>query len=317
MSSAIELRHLRYFIAVAEALSFGKAAGHLGITQPSLSLQVQALEKEVGARLLERRPRVRLTEAGSALLATAKRVLAEVEDGVESVRRVARGEVGTLRFGVVASTLLVPSLPEGIRRFREQYRGVEFQLREMSTVDLLEALRSERIDIALLREPPPDREFSHAVVARERLMAVLPATHPLASGAGVSLAALEKVPFIFFPRRVNPQLHDRFFHVFREAGYVPDVVQEASEFQTCVSLVATGLGITVVPAGIRRIQIRGVVYQPLEVSDATTSIVLCWRNYDASPRVSALVDLMRSHENALRPSDDGAAAEFVAGFDFD
>jgi DNA-binding transcriptional LysR family regulator len=287
-----DLRHLRYFVVLAEELSFGRAAERLGITQPTLSLQIQALERQVGAPLLSRRPRVRLTEVGTALLGDARQALTVAAAALDAARRTARGERGVLTLGVVSSTLLVPALAGAIRRYRERYPVVELRLRELPTFTQLEALRDRRIDVGLLRQPPTDTEVIRRAVARERLVVALPSAHRLASQERLQLSALAGEPFVFFPRAVNPHLYDHMIEVCRRAGVAPRVVQEATEFQTCVSLVETGLGVTIVPDGIRRIRAPGVVYRKLRDARAYTDIALCWRRGDDSARVAALAGLM-------------------------
>lgn len=301
MSESVELRHLRYFVAVAEELSFRLAAERLGIAQPSLSLQIQALERVVGAALLERRPQVRLTEAGEALLVHARPVLAQTDEAILVTRRVAEGKAGVLRLGVVPSVLLASPLSRAIRRFREEHGGVELRLWEMSTAHQFAALRAERIDVGLLREPPGDVEFLCETVTRERLLAVLPSAHPLAASSVVDLSALAQEPWIFFPRSVNPQLHDHFRLLFSQAGFTPQVVQEIAEFQAGVSLVEAGLGVAIVPAGVRHIRVPGVVYRAIRGLDARTRIALCWRQDRSSPLVLALRKLLPN----TRPSGSG------------
>jgi DNA-binding transcriptional LysR family regulator len=293
MTPALELRHFRYFIAAAEELNFARAAERLGLAQPSLSLQIQALERLTGATLFHRRPRVRLTEAGEALLVQARRTLAQAEEALEAARRAARGELGVLTLGVVPSTLLVASLTQSIRRFRELHPGVEVRLVEMSTTEQMTALGMERIDAGLLRQPSRDSPFACEVVAEEPLLAVLPAAHRLARRRTLPLSLLAEESFVFFPRVVNPPLYDHLTSIFRRSGFIPRVVQEASEFQSCVSLVEAGFGVSVVPAGVGSIAVPGVVYRPIRAKDGLTAVALCWRQHDSSPRVTALLELMR------------------------
>ncbi|WP_406672467.1 LysR substrate-binding domain-containing protein [Natronospira sp.] len=292
MMSNIELRHLRYFTAVAEELSFGDAAKRLHITQPSLSLQIQSLEQTIGAELFVRRPNVRLTKAGEALLSRAIPILDQTDEAIKLARNVAQGKEGVLRMGIVPSVLLESSLPRAIRRFRERFPGVELQLLEMSTVNQFEALRIGRIDAGLIRQPPKNMEYAFEIVAREQLMVVLPASHPLADSSTVSLSMLADESWIMFPRSVNINLYDHLQMIFRKAGVTPKVVLEASVIQTQISLVEAGFGITVVPVGARRIQVPGVVYQAISSKESRTTIAFFWREDQATTMIQALLDEM-------------------------
>lgn len=297
MMENVELRHLRYFIAVAEELSFGHAAERLHITQPSLSQQIQSLEETIGAELFVRRPHVRLTKAGEALLTRAKPILDQTDEAIQMTRNVAQGKEGILRMGIVPSALLVSSLPRAIRRFRERFPGVELRLLEMSTVNQYEALRIGRIDAGLIRQPSAKKEFKYEIVAKEKLMVVLPASHPLADRPHVALSMLVNESWILFPRSVNVNLYDHLQKIFRKAGITPNVVQEASDIQTQVSLVESGLGITVAPAGVRRIQIPGLVYHDLSTKDSNTTIAFFWREDTTSPMVNAMKEEMLKNYN--------------------
>jgi DNA-binding transcriptional LysR family regulator len=297
MTENVELRHLRYFTVLAEELSFGDAAKRLHITQPSLSLQIQSLEQTIGAELFVRRPHVRLTKAGDALLTRAKPILDQTDDAIKLARNVAQGKEGILRMGVVPSALLVSSLPRAIRRFREHFPGVELRLLEMSTVNQFEALRIGRIDAGLIRQPPKNMEYAFEIVAKEKLMVVLPASHPQAKKSRVTLSRFADDPWILFPRSVNINLYDHMQKIFRKAGITPNVVQEASDIQTQVSLVESGLGITVVPAGVRRIQIPGVVYHDLSPKSSSTTIAFFWREDQSTPMIQGLLNEMLNSEN--------------------
>ncbi len=299
MIDNVELRHLRYFAAVAEELSFGNAAKRLRITQPSLSLQIQSLEQTIGAELFVRRPHVRLTKAGEALLSRAKPILDQTDEAIKLTRNVAQGKEGILRMGIVPSVLLESSLPRAIRRFRERFPGVELRLLEMSTVNQFEALRIGRIDAGLIRQPPKTMEYAFEIVARERLMVVLPTSHPLANRSRVSLSMLADESWIMFPRSVNINLYDHLQKIFRKAGVSPNVVQEASVIQTQISLVESGFGITVVPVGVRRIQVPGVVYRALTSKDSRTTIAFFWREDTSTPMIQALRDEMLKSEKEV------------------
>jgi DNA-binding transcriptional LysR family regulator len=290
--TGLEMRQLRYFVAVAEELNFGRAAARAGITQPSLTLQMQALEERVGGALLVRRPGVALTEAGRELLVWARRMIADADAGLAATRRVLRGETGTLTLGAVASTLLVPRIARGIRKFRSRFPDVELRLLEMTTTAQIEMLGSGTIDAALVRQPPNLPDLNYETVMRERLLVALPAGHRLLACAEITPSQLRGESFVSFSRQVNTVLHDHFLTVCRSGGELPVVVQEAAEFLTCISLVEAGFGIAIVPASLRRVRVPGVSYRRLQAPASRTDIVLCWRESPPSARVQALARAM-------------------------
>lgn len=291
----IELRHLRYFIAVAEDLSFSKAAERLGMAQPPLSQQIQRLETLVGHPLFERRPRVRLTAAGEAFLLAARRALAQVEQGVEATHRAARGEIGTVTVGFAASMIL-GIVPEVVRAFRKRFPGVDLQLRELSSAAQAQALRDGQIDVGLIREPlPMDKELRFETIGGESFVAVLPPDHPLADQRRIPLTALAEEPFVHFPRQVAPGLYDRILSLCQDAGFHPRVVQEAHEWLTIVGLVEAGMGVSLVPESFRKLKWGKVVYRPLMLTGtgARYAITLCWRADGERPAVEAFLRTCR------------------------
>jgi DNA-binding transcriptional LysR family regulator len=237
--STPDLRQLRYFLAVAEELHFGRAAERVGIAQPPLTQQIQKLEALLGCALFRRGRRTTLTEAGAALLEQTRRILPEVERAVEFTRRAARGETGRLRVGVPPSILL-SALPAAIRKYREGHAGVQFELRELSTSAIEDALRREEIDLGFLREAKPQAPLVSRTVLQERVVAVLPAAHALASRKQLELGALRGEPFVFFPRRLGPAFHDRLVSFCTRAGFVPDVAQEATQWAQAELVEAAG-----------------------------------------------------------------------------
>ncbi|HSU13921.1 LysR substrate-binding domain-containing protein [Longimicrobium sp.] len=283
MNRTPELRHLRYFVAVAEELHFGRAAERLGIQQPPLTQQIQRLEAVVGAPLLVRRPRVQLTEAGRVLLAHARRLIAQADRGMDEARRAARGESGVLAVGFAASTL--PALlATAIRAFRDAAPGVELRLRELPSAAHAAALRDGTIDVSVAREPPPEEGIAREVLMDEELVAVLPPGHALAGSDEIALAALADEPFVHFHRAVAPGLHDRVAALCRAAGFEPRIVQQAHEWLTIVGLVEAGLGVTLAPASFRRLRWGGVAYAALTgPADRTTLVALCHRADDLPP----------------------------------
>jgi DNA-binding transcriptional LysR family regulator len=294
MTDRLELRHLRYFVAVAEELHFGRAARRLGITQPPLSLQIQRLETELGVRLFERtNRRVELTPAGKALLAEGRHVLADFDNAANAARRAARGETGSLTVAFAASVMFL-SLPRIIRRFRAQFPSVRLELRELPTGSQIVALRNGELDIGFLREPPPDAELTTETVMREELLLALSKRHALASRKRLRLVDVANEDFVLFPRDLAPGLHAHVLAVCAEAGVHPRIVQTSRELYTTVSLVEAGLGVTIIPASVRQMGWRGVRYYPIRSPSAVTRIDAAWRSDNASPILPAFVEIARS-----------------------
>jgi DNA-binding transcriptional LysR family regulator len=287
----VELRHLRYFIALAEELHFGRAAARLGIAQPPLSHQIARLERLVGHPLFTRKPRVELTEAGRVLLTVARRAIVQVRDGIETTRRAGRGETGKLTAGFAASTMLT-RVPEAFRAYRTSHPDVALVLRELSTSAQLDALKAGFIDVGFLREPEADAAIVAEPIVRERYVAVLPPRHALARRRRIDLRALAGEPFILFPRLVAPALYEQVIALCHGAGFTPRQVQEAQEWLTIVGLVDAGLGISLVPASFERLRWGGVTYHAIEPAGATT-IAMCRRNEDPTPATAAFLRVVR------------------------
>jgi DNA-binding transcriptional LysR family regulator len=258
----MDLRQLRYFLTVAEELHFGRAAERLGIAQPPLTLTIQKLERDLGCPLLVRGRTTQLTEAGAKLAGEARLLLEQAEHAAEATRRVARGESGELRVGVPPSVMLT-TLPAAIRAYRRRYPHVAFTLREMGTAALEQALLQRTIDLGFLRESKGPQSVRSDLFLTEPLVAVFPAAHPLAKQKALRLQALRKEPFVFFPRRIGPAFHDVLLGECGDAGFVPNIVQEATQWQTVISLVEAGLGVSIAPACVEKFGWPGVVYRRL------------------------------------------------------
>lgn len=291
----MELRHLRYFIAVAEELHFGRAAQVLGISQPPLSQQIQALEQEVGARLFERtNRRVELSEAGRLFLTEARLVLARVDKAADVARRAQLGELGELKIGFTSSAPFNSSIPQAIFAFRQAFPAVHLNLQEMSSTEVADALGDETIQVGLMRPLPLPDALSVVELMREPLVAVLSAGHPLAQGSerGLHLTQLAEEPFVFFPRAYGSGLYAQLINLARDAGFSPHFAQEAGEAMTIIGLVAAGLGVSVLPASYQRIRIDGVVYRTLLDPEAVTAVWLVQRKDQQSPMAKAFVELL-------------------------
>ena len=268
----MELRHLRYFVAVAEEGHVTRAAERLGIQQPPLSQQIRALETELDVQLFRRKPRgVELTQAGEALLAEARGILDRVEHATAAARRTARGEAGRIGLGFSSSASFHPLVPRVIRAFREAHPLVALSLEEGGTAELVEGLRAERIDAAFVRSPiGPAAELTVHSVLEEEMVAALPAGHRLAGNAAASrmpLADLAAETFILYRRPLGPGLYDAIIAACQRAGYSPQIGQEAPRMLSTLSLVAAGLGVTLIPASMQRLRVNGVACRRLD-SDA-------------------------------------------------
>jgi DNA-binding transcriptional LysR family regulator len=290
----MELRQLRYFVAVAEELHFRRAAARLHMSQPPLSQQIRQLEAEMGCELLTRsRRRVALTPAGEAFLRDARSLLGELDGAVATARRIAAGQTGRLRINFVGSALL-STVPELVQRFRGAHPLVEIELHERSTVEQLRAIKNGTVDVGLIRPPlEPDPELSVEVLLRERTVSALPADHPLASMRRNPLRRLAAEPLVLFPRDQAPGFHDLLISSLAGTGVTPRVVQYAPEMMTIIGLVAAGIGVSLVPASVQRLALEGVAYRPVTGAPAA-DLAAVTRVGDESALVRAFVAHVRA-----------------------
>ncbi|APR76093.1 LysR family transcriptional regulator YnfL [Minicystis rosea] len=284
----MELRHLRYFLAVAEERHFGRAARRLRIAQPPLSRQIQALEAELGFALFDRsRRRVELTPAGAALVAHARRVLETLALGLHEARRAALGQIGRIAVGY-PSSVAFSGLPELLRAFRARSPTVEVVLREMSPQDQLDGLREGRLDVGFIRGPLQERELASRLVRHEPLVVALPEGHPLVVHARIDLAMLAREPFVTFPRARGPAFFDFIMRLCDDAGFTPRIVQEAPQLDM-VSLVAAGFGVAILPGSVRGARRPGAVFRPL-AGVPPAELFVAWRPDDTSPVLRDFLD---------------------------
>ena len=273
----MELRHLRYFIAVAEELNFTRAAEKLHIAQPPLSQQIQQLEAQLGFQLFYRTKRtVMLTEAGQVFFEESQKILLQLDRAIQLGQQTSRGELGQLTIGFVSSAShnVVPAILQAFRTF---HPAVKLQLREMTTNDQLQRLQEGQIDIGFIRPPVTDG-INSEIVFREPLIVALPQSHPMAQSDRVELRSLSTEPFILFPRSLAPGLYDSIISFCSQAGFSPIAAQEALQMQTIVSLVAAEMGVAIVPESMQNFQRRGVVYKRLQELSPIVSIALIWRH---------------------------------------
>ncbi|MFO6372691.1 LysR family transcriptional regulator, partial [Pseudomonas aeruginosa] len=275
----------------------------LGISQPPLSQQIQALEEEIGARLFERtNRRVELTDAGRLFLDESRQVLAQVDKAVLLARRAHLGELGELKIGFTSSAPFTSTIPSSIHAFRKAYPDVHLDLQEMSSRQVLKALLEESLQVGVIRPLALPDAVHWVELFREPLVAVLRADHPLAAGSedGLAIAALAEEPFVFFPRSYGTGLYDQVIALTRQAGFSPRIAQEASEAMTIIGLVSAGLGVSILPASFRRTRVDGVVYRTLSDPEATTAVWLVRRQNEGSPLALSFIDLVTREAASLR-----------------
>jgi DNA-binding transcriptional LysR family regulator len=294
MNNDIELRHLRYFLAVAETLHFGRAAKKLGMAQPPLSQQIRRLEEMLGTPLFERTTRgVALTAAGAMLRERAQSTMTRLEDDLEQTRRVARGEEGRLTVSFSGSVIFT-ELPAAIQHYRQAYPRVEVRLREMWTSEQLPALADGSIDVGFLRDGERRPELALMPLLREPFYAALPGDHKLRRHRTIDVASLQDEPFVLFSRRHGNLAYERTTRCCLDAGFQPRIVQEAPQFPTLIRLVAAGLGVSLVPACVATVPFPGAIYRPVR-SKRWTSVDIGTRVDGVSATAVAFVETVRGH----------------------
>lgn len=293
----IDLRRLHAFVALAEEGHVTRAAERLGMQQPPLTRLLQGLEAELGTRLMHRLPRgVTPTEAGKALLVEARVLIARADRVPEIVQRAARGEAGTLAVGFTSSASVHPFVTAVLRAFRETVPGVAMTLEEAGTSELIDALRQERLDAAFVRSPAHGDGLQVDPVLDEPMVAALPAGHPLAAEDGpLALSALATEALILYRRSSGPGLYDAIVTACREQGFTPLVGQEAPRLPATLSLVAAGIGISIVPASMQRLGGDGLAYRLLsQCGTLSAPLHLVTRRAHPSPAVTRFRKLVET-----------------------
>ncbi|NWF61100.1 MAG: LysR family transcriptional regulator [Fischerella sp.] len=289
----MELRHLRYFVTLAEELHFGRAAERLHIAQPPLSQQIQQLETELGFQLFHRTKRtVQLTEAGQIFLGEVQQILRQLEQAVQAGRQASRGLRGQVVIGFVSSAAY-NVLPTILRTFRTCIPDVNLELHELTTDQQLQWLRDGRIDVGFLRPPVEEDTFCWEIIFHESLVVALPEVHPLANQSSVSLSSLKNELFILFPRPLAPGLYDSIISFCQQANFSPTVAQEAIQMQTIVSLVAAEMGVAIVPESLQHLQRTGVVYKPMQELTPKVTLAMIWRRENTSATVQRFLEVVR------------------------
>lgn len=305
----MELRHLRYVIALSEELHFGRAARRLNMSQPPLSQQIRSLEEELGVKLFSRTKRqVVLTEAGIRFVDEARQVLAQVQHAAKVASRANNGEIGYLTVGTVTAEKTV--LVDTLRAFAKLYPDVHLELRSMSTVAQLEAVREGRLQVGFVILPVEETALAVETVAREPLVVALPESHRLASKRRIPLKALSGEVSILFPRALSPGYYDQIISVCRTAGFSLKIIHDMDNIYTALALVEAGLGVSLFPASIQDLKRRGVIFRELEAPVPKMECAVIYRREAHSPVLHAFLNVVRQVSG--RPRTFRATASGVA-----
>lgn len=295
----IELRHLRYFIAVAEELHFGRAAQRLNISQPPLSQQIQALEAQIGARLFARTQRsVQLTAAGVQFLTDARQIMQSVTIAAEKAARLHRGEEGELRIGFTSSAPFIAAVSNALSAFRGRYPGMHIQMQEINTRQQLAPLNEGRLDLGVMRNTPLPETLAHHLLLHEPLYAVVHRAHPLAQRTSISVTELANQPLVFFDPAVGTALYTDTLALLERYAVSPLIAQEVGEAMTILGLVAAGLGVSILPASFRRVRLDDLCWLPFEEEDARSEVWLVWsRRREITAAMKQMMDLFLQPQN--------------------
>lgn len=286
----MELRHLRYFIVLAEELHFGRAALRLSITQPPLSFAIQSLEKELDARLFERdNKQVSLTAAGAAYLAEVRPILDRIGQANDAARLVAAGKLGRLEIGFTGS-MVYRDVPQIVARFFTDHPGIEVSLRELASAEQIDMLRHGQLHAAFVNAPAVPEGLAGRALREDAFVCCLPEHHPLAGERRIDLRALAGERLIMFVREFSPTNYDNVIAMCRQAGFEPDTHYAIRQWLTIVALVANGLGVSVVPASIRRSGIAGVRFVEIGNKQMPPMAYLLWHPERASPALNHFLD---------------------------
>jgi DNA-binding transcriptional LysR family regulator len=288
----MELRHLRYFVAVGEEEHYGRAAERLHVAQPALSRQILDLEKEIGFPLFDRLPRgVKLSTAGKLFLNDARRILGEVEEAVRRAERIAHGKAGTLRIGIATALSWHGLVVDSFRQFRRRQPDVEVELHHLLSIHQIEAILSGRLDAGFAAGLIPlHKDLAHWQFAQDRMLLAVPKGHPLTKRKRVWLRDLRNIPFTWFPRWANPSFYDQMMQACSRGGLsAPRIVQEAADRDTNLSLVQCRIGVSWHNESVRWHCPRGIVLVPVVDMKVRLPFNLIWKKDNASPVLQKFV----------------------------
>ncbi|MGF1673745.1 MAG: LysR family transcriptional regulator [Rivularia sp. (in: cyanobacteria)] len=302
----IELRHLRYFLAVAEELNFGRAAERLNITQPSLSRQIQNLEKELKTILFERNQRqIKLTVPGQIFLIEVEQILVRFDQGIRIINRASRGEIGQLTVGFQGSSVY-DIIPISIKAFRDRFPEVEVIMQPMETSQQVIAIAENNLDVGFVIPPITDANLKVEILLEEPLVLALPENHPLASQSEIPITALANEPLVLASRDRGCGLHEQIFDIYQRVGLRPNVVCAAREMQVMLGFVAAGMGISLLPSHVKNFQRTGVVYRVLTPEAPIAGLGIAWKSENITPVLSTFLEIVRDIANtpSLYPDSD-------------
>ncbi|SKC88379.1 DNA-binding transcriptional regulator, LysR family [Burkholderia sp. YR290] len=291
----MELRHLKYFVVVAEERHFTRAAERLGMAQPPLSQQIRKLEHEIGALLFRRLTRgVELTDAGRVLYEDARRIVDQVEQAKTRAQSAARGQTGHIRVGFASSVVFHPVIAEIVRAYRETHPDVRLSPSESNVAALIDDLLAERIDLAIIRQTAQESErLKIEALFDEHMVVALPPQHRLGGEADISLQSLAQETLIMFPRSIAPVLYDEVMSACQRAGFSPQLGQESTQVASAVSMVAAGFGVSIVPESIRQVAATGVTYHAIDGPGPKAQIVIAYRSTEFSKVVRDFLEVAR------------------------
>lgn len=293
MNEKIELRHLRYFIAVAEELNFGRAAQKLQITQPSLSRQIQKLEQELGVILFERSPlKIQLTKVGELFFWEAQQILIKVEQGILVAQRANRGEIGQLKIGFQGSAVY-DIISNSIKAFRASYPDVDIIIEPMGTKEQISAIENNHLDLGFVIPPIKSSKLIVETIFQEPVVVVLPENHPLANETEITIAALANEPLILASRDRGCGLFEQISNLYYQAGLRPNIIYAAKEMQVMLGFVAAGMGISLLPAYVQNLQRLGVIYRTLEPNSPIVELAIAWKQNNHQPILQAFLKIVK------------------------
>lgn len=293
----MELRQLRYFLAVAQCEHFTRAAEQLGIAQPPLSRQIKLLEEEIGTHLFIRYPRgVKLTPAGEQLQIRAQQILNDTNRAISEVQSMARGITGHLSLGFAGSVAFHSMISKKIRAYREKYPEVKITSYESDSMLLVDRVAEARIDCAFVRKPLDCGDLSEFIITDEPLVVVVPEHHQLSQEKQISLPQLANYPFVAFPRNIGVQLYDHLIALCKDAGFTPNIAMEAPQISSVMNMVAAGFGISLVPASMHCIQLPSIRFIPLALP-THSSIAFIYRPYKHSILVKNMLSILQDRQH--------------------